>query len=244
MNVNKLRMYKPVVWITGASRGIGREVAKEFASLGFIVCISARNKKQLASVAREIVELGGNVHIFPMDISNYNSIPKIYKNIQKKVGPVEVLINNAGRTSFKPFVEIESRSIKKIIETNLIGPIFLIKEVLPYMVRKKKGSIINIISMVAKNTYKGSSIYTATKSGLLGFGNVIREELRTQGVKVINVIPGATETSIWSPKIKNKYGWRMMRPKSVAEAIVNAYKTSEDLVVEEILIRPKLGDIN
>lgn len=244
MNKKNFTIYKPVVWVTGASRGIGREVAKEFASHGYKVCISARNKKELAKVAREIRDLGGNVYVFPMDISRYHSFPRVHKKIREEAGEVDILINNAGLTSFKPFIETENLAIKKIIETNLIGPIFLIKEVLPYMVKKKKGSIINIISMVAKNTYKGSSVYTASKSGLLGFGNVIREELRTQRIKVINIIPGATETDIWHPAVKKKYGWRMMSPKSVAEAIVNAYQTSDDLNVEEIIVRPLLGDLS
>ena len=244
MSKNNLMIYKPVVWVTGASRGIGKEVAKEFASLGFIVCISARNKKDLVRVAGEIKSLGGTVYVFPMDISKYQSFPKIHKKICDEVGNVDILVNNAGITSFKPFIETEHFLIKKILETNLIGPIFLISEVLNSMVKRKRGSIINIISMVAKNTYKGSSVYTASKSGLLGFGNVIREELRTQGIKIINIIPGATGTDIWHPKVKKKYGWRMMSPKSVAEAIVNAYQTSDDLNVEEIIVRPLLGDLN
>jgi short-subunit dehydrogenase len=112
------------------------------------------------------------------------------------------------------------------------------------MVAKKKGWIFNIISMVAQRTYEGSSVYTASKAGLLGFGKVLREELKYHGIRVVNIIPGATETDIWHPKVRKKHALRMMKPKSVAEAIIAAYQMPEDVVTDEIVVRPVLGDID
>jgi short-subunit dehydrogenase len=237
-------IYRPVVWITGASRGIGKETAKLFASLGSIVCLSSRNTKELYKTAHEIESLGGRAHVFPMDITRYRSISILHKKIRKKIGPVDIVVNNAGLTSFRSFLETPDYLVQGIVGTNLIGPLLLLKEVLPYMVERKKGWIFNIISMAARNIYQGSSVYTASKAGLLGFGNVIREELRDHGIRIINIIPGATETQMWHPKVREKHAWRMMKAKSVAEAILAAYQMPDDAIAEEIVVRPILGDLN
>lgn len=242
--IGKAVVYRPVVWITGASRGIGKETAKQFASLGCVVCLSSRNVKELKRSAREIEISGGRAHVFPIDISRYGSIRTVHSKIVKKVGHVDIVVNNAGLTSFRSFLDTSEKLLYDIVGTNLIGPLMLLKVVLPSMVERKKGWIFNIISMVARRTYEGSSVYTASKAGLSGFGNVLREELRTHGIRVINIIPGATETDIWHPKVRKKYAWRMMRPKSVAEAILAAYQMPDDLVVDEMVVRPILGDLS
>ncbi len=239
-----ITVYRPVVWITGASRGIGKEIAKQFASIGCIVCLSSRSTRELNKTAHEIELLGGRAHVFPMDITEYKSIPAVHRKIRKEVGAVDIVVNNAGLTSFQSFMETPHHLLRDIIETNLIGPMTLTKEVLPSMVERKKGWIFNIISMVARKTYEGSSVYTASKAGLFGFGKVIREELRSHGIRIVNVIPGATETEIWRPKVRKKYAWRMMRAKSVAEAVLAAYQMPDDLVVDELVVRPILGDLN
>jgi short-subunit dehydrogenase len=237
-------VYRPVVWITGASRGIGKEIAKQFASLGCIVCLSSRSARELNKTAREIELLGGQAHVFPMDVTRYKLIPVVHRKIRKEVGAVDIVVNNAGLTSFQSFMKTPYHLLRDIIETNLIGPMILLKEVLPSMVERKKGWIFNIISMVAQKTYEGSSVYTASKAGLFGFGKVLREELCSNGIRVVNIIPGATETEIWHPKVRKKYAWRMMRAKSVAEAVLAAYQMPDDLVVDELVVRPILGDLN
>jgi 3-oxoacyl-[acyl-carrier protein] reductase len=237
-------IYRPVVWITGASRGIGKETAKQFASLGCIVCLSSRNTRELNKTAREIELLGGRAHVYPMDITRYNSIPVVHRKIRKEVGAIDIVVNNAGLTSFRSFMETPQSIVHDIIETNLTGPLILLKEILPSMVERKKGWIFNIISMVARKTFEGSSVYTASKAGLLGFGKVLREEMRSHDIRVINIIPGPTETEIWHPKVRRKYAWRMMQAKSVAEAILAAYQMPDDLVVDEMVVRPIHGDLN
>jgi short-subunit dehydrogenase len=243
-NKKEITIHRPIVWVTGASRGIGREVAKQFAFIGCKVCLSARNKKILQSVVKEITSLGGTAYSFPCDISNKNAVASTLKKIRQHVGEVDILINNAGISSFKSFLETPFKNFEKIIQTNLIGSAFMVKAVLPAMIKKKEGWIFNVISMVALKTYENSSAYTASKSGLLGFGKVIREELKEYNIKVINVIPGATATDIWHPKLREKYGFRMMKPKSVAEAILSVYQMPDDVVVDELVVRPILGDLS
>jgi NADP-dependent 3-hydroxy acid dehydrogenase YdfG len=237
-------LYRPVVWITGASSGIGIETAKQFAQLGCKVCVSARRKKYLDVLVKEIIGFGGHAYSFPFDITNPAEIQKVSKQITKQYGRVDVLINNAGITSFKPISETSIKEIDVILKTNLLGHIACAKSVLPSMIKQKSGSIFNIISMVAQKTYENSGAYTASKSGMLGFGKVLREEMRNHNIKVINIIPGATNTEIWNKKIREKYSDRMMKAKSVAEAILSVYQMPDDVVVDEMVVRPITGDLN
>jgi len=240
----KVIIHRPVVWVTGASRGIGREIAKQFASIGCEVCLSSRDRKRLESAAEEIIKLGGRAHVFPLDVTNKKSIPSVVKQIQKKVGPVDVLINNAGITVFKTFVDTSLSEFKDIIQTNLNGPIECIKAIIPGMIKRKEGWIINIVSDAAIKTFEGSAAYSASKSGLLALGKVLREEVRKFNIKVVNVLPGAASTDIWDPKVRKRYSYRMMKAKSVAEAILSVYQMPDDVVVDEIVVRPVLGDLS
>jgi len=233
-----------VVWVVGATRGLGREIAKQFAEIGCAVCLSGRNSRQLRSAAHEIARRGGTAHAFPLDIRNPRAVPSTARKISKLVGEVDVLVTNAGVTVFKSFVETSLAEFNDLISTNLVGHINCIKSVLPAMIRRKHGWIINIISNAAVKTFEESAAYTATKAGMLGVGRVLREEMREHGVKVVNVIPGAIDTTIWSPRVRERYGERMMQAKSVAEAVVAAYTMPGDVVVDEIVLRPLLGDLS
>ena len=235
---------RPVVWVTGASRGIGREIAKQFASIGSEVVLSARSKRDLQSAVKEITQLGGRAYSFPMNIAEEQSILSTARSIRKYLGDVQVLVNNAGITVFKSFLETTLEEFDDIIDTNLEGPITCIKAVLPTMVKRKQGWIFNILSNAAIKTFEGSAAYTATKAGLLGLTKVLREEMRRYNIKVVNVIPGATETEMWSTANRRKYAHRMMKAKSVAEAVLAAYQMPDDVVVDELVIRPIQGDID
>lgn len=237
-------IHRPVVWVTGASRGIGREIARQFAFLGCEVCLSSRNRKRLETTAKEIIKLGGRAHVFPLDVKNHKSIPLVVKEIQKKIGQVDVLINNAGVTVFKTFIDTTLGEFKNIVQTNLSGPIECIKAVLPGMIKRKDGWIINIVSDAVIKTVEGSAAYTASKSGLLALGKVLREEVRKFNIKIVNVLPGAASTDMWNPKMRKKYSSRMMKAKSVAEAILSVYQMPDDVVVDEIVVRPVLGDLS
>ncbi|MBI5475593.1 MAG: SDR family oxidoreductase [Ignavibacteriales bacterium] len=235
---------QPVVWITGASSGIGRETAKQFAMLGCKVVISARRKLNLDSIVKEIIADGGEAYSYRIDVSEEKSILKVSKQVIKRFGRIDVLVNNAGITSFKKIAETSTKDIKKIIDTDLTGQIICTKSVLPAMLAQNSGMIFNVISMVAVKTYEGSGAYTAAKSGMLGFGKVLREELRNNNIKVVNIIPGATDTEIWNKNIREKYSAQMMKAKSVAEAILSVYQMPDDVVVDEFVVRPIMGDLS
>lgn len=237
------RPHQSIVWITGADSGIGKQLAIQFSIIGCKVIISARSIDKLKQTHKIITQYGGECYIQPLDLTDINQIHRVYKWIEKKVGRVDVLVNNAGITSFKNFIRTTHHEFKKIIDVNLIGPFSCIKNVLPKMVQNKNGWIINILSVTALKTFKNSAAYTASKNALQGLSNVLREEVRHYNIKVLSVYPGATATPIWGNKL-SKLKSKMMKPQSVAEVIVSLFRLApKDTMIEEIVIRPIEGDL-
>ncbi|MBM4167121.1 MAG: SDR family oxidoreductase [Ignavibacteria bacterium] len=240
---NKVLAFRPVVWITGASRGIGKELAKQFASIGCIVALSSRNEKELLKLEKEIVSVDGIAKSFPCDITTVKSVFQIHKKIQKELGEIEVLINNAGVTVFKSLEKTTVKEFDEVFAVNLRGMFLCMKVVLPSMLKRKKGWIFNILSTASRTTFINSGAYSASKAGGMMLGNVLREEVRNKNICVVNVFPGATKTKMWNEADRKKYSSRMMSPKSVAESVLQVYRFPSDVVCEEIVLRPIKGDI-
>lgn len=233
---------KPGIWITGASSGIGKSAAIEFAKVGARVFASARRVSELERINEEIESDNLSVEIFPCNIASQSNVDQTVKKILTN-GKIDCLINNAGITSFKLAEENSINEINDVINTNLLGSIYTIKAVLPQMIANGSGTIINILSVVTKKTFTKSSAYAASKMGLLGYTNSLREEVRKYKIKVINVIPGATETPIWSKDIRSQYSERMMSGEQIARVLVWAFLQKDNIVTEEILLRPIEGDL-
>jgi 3-oxoacyl-[acyl-carrier protein] reductase len=234
---------KSGIWITGASSGIGRATAKEFATVGCNVFISARRISELERLKDELGELGERLFVYPCNVASSANVDQTVKKISSEFR-IDCLINNAGITSFKFAEDNSTNEINDIINTNLLGSIYTIKSVLPIFKENNSGTIINILSVVVKKVFTKSSVYAASKMGLLGFSESLREEVRKYNVRVINVIPGATETSMWAQDVRKKYSGRMIQPESIARLIVSAYLQKDKLVTEEIIIRPQEGDLS
>jgi len=230
------------IWITGASSGIGKSAAIEFAKTGCNVFVSARRILELERINDELEQEKLSVQVFPCNIASHTNVEQTVKKISQ-ISKINCLINNAGSTSFKLAEDNSINEINDIIQTNLLGSIYTIKAVLPQMIANGGGTIINILSVVTKKTFTKSSIYSASKNGLLGYTNSLREEVRKYKIKVINIIPGATETPIWSKEVRNQFSEKMMSAEDVARVLVWAYFQKENLVTEEIILRPIEGDL-
>ena len=230
------------IWITGASSGIGKAAAKEFARTGSKVFVSSRRKTELERLNTELKDENLSVEIFPCNIASSANVDQTVKKILT-TNKINRLINNAGITSFKLAEDNSINEIDDVIHTNLLGPIYSIKSVLPSMIKNGGGTIINILSVVTKKVFSQSSAYSASKHGLIGYTNSLREEVRKYNVRIINVVPGATQTPIWSSEMREKYGDRMMTPEEIAQVIVWLYLQKGNLVTEEIVLRPISGDL-
>lgn len=230
------------IWITGASSGIGRAAAAEFAKVGCKVFASARRNVELERLNAELEKENRSVEIYPCNVASFQNVESVFKKISA-TNKIECLVNNAGVTTFKLAVENSINEINDIITTNLLGSIYTIKAVLPHMIANGGGTIINILSVVAKAVYTKSSAYTASKMGLLGYTNSLREEVRQHNIRIINILPGATETPMWPGKIRENYADKMMSTEDVARIVVWSYLQKGNAVAEEIVVRPITGDL-
>jgi 3-oxoacyl-[acyl-carrier protein] reductase len=232
-----------VIWVTGGSSGIGQAIAKNFAKINCKVYISSRRNTELERTAKQFSKEKLKVYSLPCNVASETNVNAVAKQILRESARIDCLINCAGITSFKHAVDSSNREIKDIINTNLLGSIFCMKAVLPEMMKKKSGLIINISSTAAEKIYLGSAAYSASKTGIIAFSKVVREEIRESGVKIVNVLPGPTETQMWSQAQRKSSSHLMMKPDDLAHIIVSIFLQPNDVVTEEILIRPISGDL-
>jgi 3-oxoacyl-[acyl-carrier protein] reductase len=230
------------IWITGGGSGIGKAAAKEFARTGSRVFVSGRRSKGLEKLNEELEKEKLSINSFPCNVASSANVDQTIKKIVS-LCPIDCLINNAGITSFKAAEDNSIPEINDIINTNLLGSIYTIKFLLPYFIKQGKGTIINILSSAASKIFTNSSAYTASKMGLLGYTNVLREEVRKYNIRVINILPGATETAMWSSEVRKANSERMMTGEEVARLLVWVYLQEGNMVPEEIMIKPIQGDL-
>ena len=233
---------KKIVWITGASSGIGKALATEFVKNGIYVVGTARRIDLLEKVKHDLSSYPGIFEPYKLDVTDNTSVDNFFRKISQD-SFVECLINNAGVTSFKQAAENSFEEIREIIEVNLLASIYATQKVLPQMIENKSGAIINILSAVTQKVFTESSAYSASKNGLHAYAKVLREELRDKNVRVINISPGATVTEIWSNKVISKHSDKMMKTEDIAKVVYQVYSGNSNLVVEEIVLRPVTGDL-
>lgn len=236
-------MKNKVVWVTGASTGIGKAIAERFSKEGCIVVVTARRKSRLARIVSEIKFAGREASAFVCNVTSERSVFLTAKRIREKYGSIDVLINNAGATVFKSFLDTKTLDYNNVIDTNLKGPFLCMKAVLPQMIKTKKGIVINILSVAANTAFENSAVYSASKAGLQAMANCIRTEVRRFDIKICNIFPGAVDTAMWESKARQRYRNRMMTPEEIAEITYDVYDKPRKVVIEDLVVRPVKGDI-
>jgi len=230
------------VWITGAGSGIGKELTLEFIKNGFTVIGTSRRIDLLNSLKNNLGDKQNYFHTYKLDISDDKAVEGFYESAAQRF-EIDCLINNAGITSFTKAENDSIELIKNIINVNLLGGIYTIKSVLEGMLERKSGTIINILSVATQKVFTLSSAYSASKSGLLAYTNVLREEVRDKNIRIINISPGPTETPIWPERTINKYTEKMMNPADLAKLVFYLYSEKSNLVAENVVVRPITGDL-
>lgn len=230
-------MSNPTIFISGASRGIGLEIAKKFYANDFTVIICSRNPTHLKA-AKESMP---NVHTYVCDISDKNQVIALAETLNQTFGAMHVLVNNGG--VFKPgqLHSEEDTTFESTMATNVHSAYYFTKKLSPLMIQKKKGTIVNMCSVASIRPYENGGSYCISKYALLGFGKVLREEMKPYNIRVINVLPGATLTDSWAGVDLPET--RFIPAEDIAQIVWDAYKMSDRTVIEEIVIRPMLGDI-
>ena len=231
-----------IVIITGASKGLGRAIAMQYAAAGYTLLVCARGNVALYNLVQEIQTNYPDTTIkaMPVDMSIKEDVVAFAKWCLS-FGTPDILVNNAG--IFLPgSIENEDEGIlETMIITNLYSAYHLTRALLPAMIENKSGHIFNICSIASLQAYSNGGSYSISKFALLGFSKNLREELKPKGIKVTAVLPGAAYTDSWSGSgIDPK---RIMEADDVAKMIFAACKLSAQAVVEDIILRPQLGDL-
>ena len=234
------RLRGKVALITGASRGIGLAIARSFAAEGYKLVITGRKLPPLEKAGRELTRLGSRVLAKVCDVRDPESVQSLAASVKKQFGRVDILINNAGIAH--PSVPVEKLSYadwKAVIDTNLTGTFLVTRAILALM--PDGGTIVNNLSVAAKRVFPGWSAYNTSKHGALGLTNTLREELRPRGIRVIALLPGATDTDIWDTPWPDAPRKNMMSADTVAKALADALTLPIGSTVEELTIAPTSG---
>lgn len=229
------------VLITGASSGIGAETAILLAEHGYELILTARRDHLLRELALKCEELGAlRADAIAGDILDVAVNPRL-ADLLKGEGEI-VLVNNAGVAEGGGYAESDWTGIEKQMATNLLGPMAVTRAVLPSMLAAGRGLIVNVASIAARTVFPGSAVYSASKAGLVQFGACIREEYRRHGIRVTNILPGATDTPIWGGDTgQGPPREKMLRARAVADAIAWVVAQHPDRVVEEMTVTPPDG---
>lgn len=222
--------------VTGASRGIGRAIAAELASLGSRLVISARRADALEAARQELERSGAEVRAVPADVRDRRQCDRLIHDALDACGQVDILVNNAGVGHFAPLHELGDDDWERVIATNLRSVFYCSRAVIPHMLERRTGHIINISSLAGKNGIPGGGVYCASKFGVMGLTYSMAEELRGYGIRVAVVCPGSVLTE-FSPHA-GKDPKKMLQPADVARVVGMLVTQAPESFVSEVLIRP------
>jgi NAD(P)-dependent dehydrogenase (short-subunit alcohol dehydrogenase family) len=228
-----------VVLLTGASRGIGLAIAKTLGEQGARLILVARHRGPLEQAAAQVP---GALLTLPIDVTKPSDVKRLFATVQKRVHRLDVLINNAGVFTFKPFVRTTLDDWRRNLETNLTSLFLTTQAALP-MLRRSHGDVINILSISSRVSFPNCSAYSASKFGALGLTDVLRKELRALGIRVTAILPGMTNTRMKKEFDSPVAAQDLLQPEDVAAAVRSALEQPRRATVEEIMLLPSGGAI-
>jgi NAD(P)-dependent dehydrogenase (short-subunit alcohol dehydrogenase family) len=225
-----------IALVTGGSRGIGLAVARRLGSMGAKVAVCARDRSCLDASAAALRAEGIEVLAVPADVSKSDDVARLVDQIERSVGPLDIVVNNAGIGIFGPGQNATEEDWDRMLGVNLKGVFLVCRAVAGGMIRRRTGHIINISSLAGKNAFANGAVYCASKWGLQGFSYCLAEDLRTHGIRVSVVCPGSVLTDFGPHSGKDPS--KMLQPDDVAHAIAMLVTQAPQSFVSEILLRP------
>jgi 3-oxoacyl-[acyl-carrier protein] reductase len=224
-----------VALVTGASRGIGKAMA--LAAEGAHVGLIARKEQELSALAAEISALGVKVSYAMADISDRASVEAAVDSISNDLGNIEILINNAGTGTFGKFMELDPEEWERQIKVNLFGVYYATRAVLPKMLERQSGDIINISSTAGKSGAAVTSAYSASKFGVFGLSESLMQEVRKQNIRVTAFAPSTIVTDLaYSANLITGDPERVMHPEDFAELVIAHLKLNRRMLVKETTV--------
>lgn len=232
------------VVITGATKGIGKAIAKKFVQEGYNICICSRNEADLNALKSSLAQINSEVSIsvFKCDVSNKQELNAFGKfALETLDNRIDVLINNAGLFLAGAIIDEADGQLEKMIETNVYSAYHLSRQLIPSMISRASGHIINICSIASQIAYPNGGSYSISKFALLGLSKVLRAELNDKGIRVTSVLPGATWSNSWEGVDLPEE--RLMQAEDIAKVVYTSVDLADSAVMEEVIIRPLLGDL-
>lgn len=230
------RLHAAVALVTGGTRGIGRAVALRLAALGASVAICGRDTQALAATDAELKKSGSPVYSQIADVSLSADVTALIDETQAALGPISILVNNAGIGLFGPAHEKSEADWDRVLNTNLKSAFLVSRAVAPAMVQRGAGDIINISSLAGRNAFAGGGIYCASKWGLQGLSACMADDLREHGIRVSIICPGSVATSFSTRSSKDPA--KVLSPEDVAHAVEMIVTQSPQSFLSEIHLRP------
>jgi NAD(P)-dependent dehydrogenase (short-subunit alcohol dehydrogenase family) len=229
--------------VTGAGRGLGRAIAAALAASGARVVLAARTRGEIESAADELTRSSGSEALaVPCDVRDAAQVRALVERAVAGFGGIDILVNNAGVFRLAPVAETDEAAWDAMLDTNLKGAFLVARAAVPHLVARR-GHVINMVSLAGRNAYRDNGAYCASKWGLLGFTNVLREELRQEGVRVTALLPGAVDTPIWDAVAGTWDRSRMLRPETVARLVVEICTQPPEVSTDEVVIGPSAGKL-
>lgn len=233
---------KRTIVVTGGTKGIGKAIIHRFAQEGFQVITCSRNESDLQNLKKDIeLTYGTQIYVKAVDLSLKEDVNSFAQFVLSKSDQIDVLVNNTGVFIPGSIHDEAEGNLELMINTNLYSTYHLTRALLPKMIEQKSGHIFSMSSIAGITAYASGGSYSITKYAMQGFTKCLREEMKEKGIKVTAVLPGATYTASWEGVDLPEE--RFMKSEDVAESVFSAYKLSDRTVVEEIILRPQLGDI-
>jgi len=236
LEVMETPLKSKVALVTGGSRGIGKAIARKLASLGAAVSIGGRDAVALEQSADEIRELGCPVHAQIADVTKSADVETLVRATQGKLGPISILVNNAGIGLFGPVQEKSEEEWDLVINSNLKSIFLVSRAVVPSMIRAGVGDIVNISSLAGKNTFAGGGIYCASKWGVQGLTGCMAEDLRGYGIRVSAICPGSVATEFSGRGAKDPE--KVLSAEDVAHAVAMLVLQGPQSFISEVHLRP------
>lgn len=219
--------------ITGAGRGIGRATALAFAKEGINIGLLGRSIENLEAVASELQSYGVKVSLATADVSNMESVNAAVEKIRGELGPIEILVNNAGISKFGKFLEVDPEDWAKIIQVNVMGVYYVTRAVLPDMIEKNAGDIINISSTAGQKGAPVTSAYSASKAAVIALSESLMLEVRKQNIRVVTLTPSTVATDMAVElNLTDGNPEKVMQPEDIADFMVAQLKMNPRILLK------------
>ncbi len=236
-------MKNEIVLVTGASSGIGEACARLLSEHGYTVILSARTKKKLQAIEREMADSGKRALTIAGDATKDHDARNIVNESLKTFGAIHAIVHSAGVFRMNRVEATPPEEFRQVLDTNLTSLFYLLRHLLPHFYKQKRGRVIAISSILGKQAYPLETAYCASKWGLMGFLSALREEARENGVTVTAICPGATLTPAWETYPKPLPEGKLIEARTVAETVAFALEQPAAACVDELVITPAKGPI-